>query len=112
MRKSAGDAMTLPVPAALAEPTRNGCATGWTRGCRPRSRLTVADRPRIGLDQMCEIPGKVWIWVVIGISIGVLIHGYVPGSMMLRIMAGALPVGRLGKGTLTFGHGRAWRCRG
>ena len=37
---------------------------------------------------MREILGKVWIWVVIGISIGALIHGYVPEAMMLRIMGG------------------------
>ena len=51
-------------------------------------RLSLADRLKIGLEQVREIVGKVWIWVVIGISIGALIHGYVPQSVMLRIMGG------------------------
>jgi uncharacterized membrane protein YraQ (UPF0718 family) len=57
-------------------------------GDLPDERLSFADRLKIGLDQVREILGKVWIWVVIGISIGALIHGYVPEAMMLRIMGG------------------------
>jgi len=54
----------------------------------PEERLSLADRLKIGFEQVREIVGKVWIWVVIGISIGALIHGYVPQSVMLRIMGG------------------------
>ncbi len=54
----------------------------------PEERLTLVDRMRIGLEQVREILGKVWIWVVIGIAIGALIHGYVPEATMLRIMGG------------------------
>jgi uncharacterized membrane protein YraQ (UPF0718 family) len=54
----------------------------------PQECLTLVDRLKIGLEQVREIVGKVWIWVVIGISIGALIHGYVPESVMLRIMGG------------------------
>jgi len=57
-------------------------------GDLPEERLTFAERLRIGLEQVREIVGKVWIWVVVGISIGALIHGYVPEAMMLRIMCG------------------------
>ncbi len=57
-------------------------------GDLPEERLTLADRLRIGAEQVREILGKVWIWVVVGISIGALIHGYVPQAMMLRIMGG------------------------
>ena len=57
-------------------------------GDLPEERLTLVDRLKIGLEQVREIVGKVWIWVVIGISIGALIHGYVPESVMLRIMGG------------------------
>lgn len=57
-------------------------------GDLPQARLTLVDRLKIGLEQVREIVGKVWIWVVIGISIGALIHGYVPESTMLRIMGG------------------------
>jgi len=54
----------------------------------PEEHLSLADRFKIGFEQVREIVGKVWIWVVIGISIGALIHGYVPESVMLRIMGG------------------------
>lgn len=54
----------------------------------PAERLTLADRLKIGLEQVREILGKVWPWVLVGIGIGALIHGYVPEAMMLRIMGG------------------------
>mgnify|MGYP005841590785 CR=1 FL=1 len=57
-------------------------------GDLPQERLTLVDRLKIGLEQVREIVGKVWIWVVVGISIGAAIHGYVPEAMMLKIMGG------------------------
>ena len=54
----------------------------------PDERLTMVDRLKIGLEQVREIVGKIWVWVVIGIAIGALIHGYVPEAMLLRIMGG------------------------
>jgi len=33
-----------------------------------------------------EIVGKVWIWVLLGIAMGVGIHGFVPEDLMARIM--------------------------
>ncbi|WP_412508929.1 permease [Roseovarius sp. SYSU LYC5161] len=57
-------------------------------GDLPEERLTLVDRLKIGVDQVREIVGKVWIWVLVGVGIGALIHGYVPEAMMLRIMGG------------------------
>lgn len=57
-------------------------------GDLPEERLTLADRLKVGLDQVREIVGRVWIWVLVGIGIGAAIHGYVPEEMMLRIMGG------------------------
>ncbi|MCC1491462.1 permease [Cognatishimia sp. F0-27] len=57
-------------------------------GDLPEERLTLVDRLRIGVDQLREILGKVWVWVLIGIGIGAVIHGYVPEAMMVRIMGG------------------------
>ncbi|MCZ0813766.1 permease [Roseovarius sp. EGI FJ00037] len=54
----------------------------------PEERLTLVGRLKIGGEQVREIVGKVWIWVILGISIGALIHGYVPEATMLRIMGG------------------------
>ncbi len=57
-------------------------------GDLPEERLSFTDRLKIGAEQVREIVGKVWIWVLAGIGIGALIHGYVPEAMMLRIMGG------------------------
>ena len=57
-------------------------------GDLPEERVTFVDRLKIGVEQVREILGKVWIWVFVGIGIGALIHGYVPEAMMLQIMGG------------------------
>lgn len=57
-------------------------------GDLPEERLTLVDRLKIGVEQVREIVGKVWTWVLVGIGIGAAIHGYVPEEMMLRIMGG------------------------
>jgi uncharacterized membrane protein YraQ (UPF0718 family) len=49
-------------------------------------RMTMVDRYRHGLEAVREIFGRVWLWIVIGIGIGALIHGYVPEALMMRIM--------------------------
>ncbi|MEL6419314.1 MAG: permease [Pseudomonadota bacterium] len=57
-------------------------------GDLPEEQTTMVDRLKIGVEQVREIVGKVWIWVLVGIGIGAAIHGYVPEEMMLRIMGG------------------------
>ncbi|MEX0693782.1 MAG: permease [Rhodospirillales bacterium] len=57
-------------------------------GEAPDEKFDIVDRLQVGVDQVREIVGKVWIWVVFGIAIGALIHGYVPEAMMLQIMGG------------------------
>lgn len=54
----------------------------------PEVHLNMVDRIKIGSEQVREILSKVWIWVVLGIALGALIHGYVPEAMMVRIMGG------------------------
>lgn len=48
--------------------------------------LTMVDRYRLGIDAVREIFGRVWMWIVVGIGMGALIHGYVPEDLMARIM--------------------------
>ncbi|MGC8201761.1 permease [Aliiroseovarius sp. PTFE2010] len=62
--------------------------TGGPGSDLPDEQLTMVDRLKIGVEQVREIVGKVWIWVLVGIGIGAAIHGYVPEAMMLRIMGG------------------------
>jgi uncharacterized protein len=47
---------------------------------------TLRDRVRYGLDAVRDIVGKVWKWIVLGIAVGALIHGYVPENFLASIM--------------------------
>lgn len=49
-------------------------------------RLSLVDRYRLGLVALREIVGRVWLWILAGIGMGALIHGYVPQDLMARIM--------------------------
>ncbi len=46
----------------------------------------LAGRYAAGIEAMREIFGKVWMWVILGIAMGALIHGYVPEDLMVQIM--------------------------
>lgn len=48
--------------------------------------LGMIDRYRLGIEAVREIFGKVWMWIILGIGMGALIHGYVPEDLMVRIM--------------------------
>ena len=52
----------------------------------PSDRLAMTDRYRQGIEALREIVGKVWLWIIVGISLGAVIHGYVPEGTMVRIM--------------------------
>lgn len=49
-------------------------------------RLTMTDRYGLGIEAVREIFARVWIWIIAGIGMGALIHGYVPEDLMARIM--------------------------
>ncbi len=49
-------------------------------------QLSWADRIERGREAVRDIVGKVWIYVVAGIGVGALIHGYVPENFMATIM--------------------------
>ena len=48
--------------------------------------LTMVDRYHLGIEAVREIFGRVWMWIILGIGMGALIHGYVPEDLMARIM--------------------------
>ena len=52
----------------------------------PSANLTMVDRYRQGIEAVRDIVAKVWIWIIVGIGAGALIHGYVPADLMARIM--------------------------
>lgn len=49
-------------------------------------KLSWADRIDRGREAVRDIVGKVWIYVVAGIGVGALIHGYVPEDFMASVM--------------------------
>lgn len=49
-------------------------------------KLIWPDRIGRGREAVRDIVGKVWIYVVAGIGVGAVIHGYVPESFMASIM--------------------------
>lgn len=71
-----------------------GWLQGWVRDIHtgavditmPDQTLSMSGRYRMGIQAVKEIVAKVWLWVVAGIAIGALIHGYVPADLMVRIM--------------------------
>ena len=69
LRRRLGHSESEPAAKALRLTVRP-CATG----CRPGSRAVK------------DIVGKVWKWIVLGIAVGALIHGYVPEGFLAAIM--------------------------
>ena len=49
-------------------------------------RLTLSDRVEAGFAAVQEIVGKVWPYILVGITIGAAIHGYVPEAFMASVM--------------------------
>ena len=49
-------------------------------------QLTLVDRIERGREAVRDIVGRVWIYVIAGIGVGALIHGYVPESLLASIM--------------------------
>ena len=64
----------------------------WVRNIRagaaelPPENVTAVDRIKTGIEAVREIVGKVWPWIIAGIAIGALIHGYVPSDLLASIM--------------------------
>ncbi|HEY0994847.1 MAG TPA: permease [Gemmatimonadaceae bacterium] len=57
-----------------------------TQAAAVHDHMTLADRVDAGFAAVREIVGKVWPYVVVGILIGAMIHGYVPEDFMARLM--------------------------
>lgn len=62
-----------------------GWLQDWVRGIHSGAsapaafegdRLTMVDRYRLGLVALHDIVGRVWKWILAGIAVGALIHGY------------------------------------
>lgn len=64
----------------------------WVQAMRAGEAVVVeeqlqwGDRIDRGREAVRDIVGKVWIYVIAGIGVGALIHGYIPESFMASIM--------------------------
>ena len=56
-----------------------------------RDPMTWAERIDDGFSHVREIVGKVWPYIIVGIGLGALIHGYVPEDFMASIMGKDAP---------------------
>jgi hypothetical protein len=52
----------------------------------PGEDLTFVDRIKFGIEAVKDIVSKVWMWIIAGIAVGALIHGYVPADLMAKVM--------------------------
>lgn len=69
-----------------------GWLEDWVRDVRassielPIETITIVDRVKAGIDAVKDIVGRVWMWIIVGIAVGALIHGYVPADLLASIM--------------------------
>jgi len=49
-------------------------------------KLTRKDRVHYGFEQVKEIIGRVWIYVLIGVGIGSIIHGFIPQAWIEAVL--------------------------
>jgi uncharacterized membrane protein YraQ (UPF0718 family) len=54
----------------------------------PRPDTSFAGRHRHALAEVREIVGRIWKWVLIGIGIGALFHGFVPAGWVSENLGG------------------------
>lgn len=49
-------------------------------------KLTATERFSAGKEAVKEIVGKIWIYILLGILVGSLIHGYIPENFMASLL--------------------------
>jgi len=54
----------------------------------PEPDTTFAGRHRYALAEVREIVGRIWTWVLIGIGVGALFHGFVPAGWVSENLGG------------------------
>ena len=54
----------------------------------PESDTSLLGRHRYAVGEVKEIVGRIWRWVLIGIAVGALFHGYVPAGWVTEHLGG------------------------
>jgi len=52
------------------------------------TKLAFKDRHRFAKEEMLEIFGRVWKWVIIGVGLGAALHGFVPDGWIEQHLGG------------------------
>lgn len=60
-----------------------------------QSRPTARDRARIAAQEVRELLGRVWPYLLIGVGLGAVIHGWVPADLVARVAGADNPFGVL-----------------
>ena len=49
-------------------------------------QLTIDDRISVGVQAVKDIFSKIWVYLIIGIAVGAVVHGYVPEDYLASLM--------------------------
>lgn len=79
----------LPLDRWVEEFVRAAPAGTSADGGKP----TLADRVRVAQDEVWEIVGRIWLWVVIGVGVGAGVHGWVPTDFFVEHAGPDNPLG-------------------
>ncbi len=52
----------------------------------PLEQLTFKDRVDFARDQVCDIVKRVWLYIIIGVAIGALIHNWIPQQLIAALL--------------------------
>ncbi len=72
-------------PVAPAKPCR--CACGETAAVEP-VKVDWPFRHRYALDEVKDILKSIWLWVIAGIALGAMLHGFVPDEFIRQHLGG------------------------
>jgi len=56
-----------------------------------QAQLTFKDRMEFSVEQVLEIIKKVWLYILIGVGIGALIHNWIPENIIIAILGDKNP---------------------
>ena len=61
--------------------------------CRKRDPETHRERASYSMGQVRDTLRKVWVYILIGVSIGALIHNWIPEEFVIRLLGSGNPFG-------------------
>ncbi|MGN0598071.1 MAG: permease, partial [Ruminiclostridium sp.] len=78
----------LHLESQVEEFIRNGKAVDI-----PQEELHIKDRTKYAFEQVCGTAKKVFLYVIIGVGIGAVIHNWIPEEFIIQTLGGDNPFG-------------------